>query len=117
MALGTSGIGGHGAARHVPQAMHPSAELYATQNGMYQMQQGAASYSPVHLTPQMHSLQAQGIDGYVLQGGSPHASGLPAPAHLGGFSNSFAGVSPFAGVGLAGPIADPYQRSSFGYGM
>ncbi|KAL4264420.1 PUM-HD domain-containing protein [Pleurotus pulmonarius] len=92
-------IGGHGAARHVPQAMHPSAELYATQNGMYQMQQGAASYSPVHLTPQMHSLQAQGIDGYVLQGGSPHASGLPAPAHLGGFSNSFAG------------------RSSFGYGM
>ncbi|KAF4572499.1 hypothetical protein EYR36_007006 [Pleurotus pulmonarius] len=117
MALGTAGIGGHGAARHVPQAMHPSAELYATQNGMYQMQQGAASYSPVHLTPQMHSLQAQGIDGYVLQGGSPHASGLPAPAHLGGFSNSFAGVSPFAGVGLAGPIADPYQRSSFGYGM
>ncbi|KDQ32435.1 hypothetical protein PLEOSDRAFT_1100920 [Pleurotus ostreatus PC15] len=65
----------------------------------------------------MHSLQAQGLDGYVLQGGSPHASGLPAPAHLGGFSNSFAGVSPFAGVGLAGPIADPYQRVSFGYGM
>ncbi|KAL4250611.1 hypothetical protein AB1N83_014074 [Pleurotus pulmonarius] len=108
-------IGGHGAAR--PQAMHPSAELYATQNGMYQMQQGAASCSPVHLALEMHSLHAQGIDGYVLRGWSPHASGLPAPAHLGGFSNTFAGVSPFAGVGLAGPIADPYQRSSFGYGM
>ncbi|KAF9487698.1 ARM repeat-containing protein [Pleurotus eryngii] len=110
-------IGGHGAARHVPQAMHPSAELYATQNSMYQMQQGATPHSPVHLTPQMHSLQAQGIDGYVLQGGSPHASGLPAPAHLGGFSNPFAGVGPFAVVGLAGPIADLYQKSSFGYGM
>ncbi|KAJ8521773.1 hypothetical protein ONZ45_g1585 [Pleurotus djamor] len=111
-------IGGHGAARPMPQAMHPSAELYATQNGLYQMpQNGAASYSPVHLTPQLHTLQAQGIDGYVLQGGSPHVTGMPA-AHLGGgFSNSFAGVSPFAGVALAGPIADPYQRTSFGYGM
>ncbi|KDQ32393.1 hypothetical protein PLEOSDRAFT_154573 [Pleurotus ostreatus PC15] len=66
-------------------------------------------------TPRLPSVSF--ASGYVLQGGSPHASGLPAPAHLGGFSNSSAGVGPFAVVGLAGPIADPYQRSSFGYGM
>ncbi|KAJ8507226.1 hypothetical protein ONZ45_g10384 [Pleurotus djamor] len=105
----TPGIGSCGAARPMPQTMHPSAELYATQNGFYQVpQNGAASYSPVHLTPQLHTLQAQGINGYV------YFTGMPA-AHLGGYS--FAGVSPFDGVALAVPIADPYQRTSFGYGM
>ncbi|KAF9263107.1 ARM repeat-containing protein [Marasmius fiardii PR-910] len=85
------------------------ADVYGSQNSLYSLQ-GAGSYG----TPlsQLHSLQPQSIDNYVLQGSSSH--------NQNGFSGtaSFGGVSHFGGAALHNALGDPYhQRSTFGYGM
>jgi hypothetical protein len=119
---GNPGHHGHGhhsaGARHIPQGMHPTsvADVYA-QGGLYGMQ-GQGSYTHSHLGPQMHGLQARSIDGYVLQGTSPHSASLTPPhTHASGYTGvaGYANVSPFGTVGVAGSLNDPYQ--SYGYGM
>ncbi|KAG1874193.1 ARM repeat-containing protein [Suillus tomentosus] len=115
---GHHGHGHHSAGRHIPQGMHPTsvADVYA-QGGLYGMQ-GQGSYAHSHLGPQMHGLQARSIDGYVLQGTSPHSASLTPPhTHASGYTGvaGYANVSPFGTVGVAGSLNDPYQ--SYGYGM
>jgi hypothetical protein len=124
MPLGNPGMGGpHGAGRHMPQGhpqANPLADVYGAQNSLYPMQQNQPSFGQPHLTPQLHNLQPQSIDGYVLQGNSTHTQGLsPSHSHGGGFSGAYANVNPFGGSRLiaAGSVNDPYQRPAFGYGM
>ncbi|KAF8887767.1 armadillo-type protein [Infundibulicybe gibba] len=113
-----AGLSAHGAGRHMPQPLHqtnPLADVYASQNGLYPIQQTQASFSQGHLANPLHSLQS--IDGYVLQGNSSHSQGIsPSHSHGGGFSGTGFNVSPFGGAGLTS-INDPYQRSAFSYGM
>jgi hypothetical protein len=132
MALGSQGMGvghgPHGAARHMGQNLHqtnPLTDVYTAQNSLYSLQgtapiQGQASFGQSHLNPQLHNLQTQSIDGYVLQGNSNHNQSIsPAHSHGGGFSNpsAFGNVGGFSNGGLGASLNDPYQRSSFGYGM
>ncbi|KAG1842192.1 hypothetical protein DFJ58DRAFT_855524 [Suillus subalutaceus] len=123
---GNPGYHGHGhhnaGAQHIPQGMHPTsvATVYA-QGGLYGIQ-AHGSYSHSRLSPQMHGLQACSIDGYVLQGTSPHSASLtppPPPPHTQatGYMGvaGYANVSPFGTVGVARSLNDPYQ--SYTYGM
>ncbi|KAF9015412.1 ARM repeat-containing protein [Cyathus striatus] len=107
MTLNTQGSG-----RHLVQGLNanPLTDVYGGPNGLYPMQ-SQPSFTQ-HLTPQMHALQPQSIDGYVLQGNSPHNQ-----SHSSFSGASFTGVGPFNGATLASSLSDPYQRSSFGYGM
>jgi hypothetical protein len=131
MALGNQGGLHHGAAsagaRHIPATLpnNALADVYGAQNGLYSAGgpglQSQGSFGQTHMVPQLHNLQPQSIDGYVLQGNSSHNQGIsPSHSHGNGFSgvSGFNNVSPFGGVGLnAGSLNDPYQRSHFGYGM
>ncbi|CAA7271426.1 unnamed protein product [Cyclocybe aegerita] len=116
MALSNQGMG---AGRHLPQGLagNPLAEVYGASNGLYSMP-GQGGFGQTHLSTQMHSLQPQSIDGYVLQSNSSHnqgLQGLPQP-HGGSFPTaSFASLPAFGSLG--GSLNDPYQRSAFGYGM
>ncbi|KAG5654281.1 hypothetical protein H0H81_005130 [Sphagnurus paluster] len=108
-------------ARHIPASLHqsnPLADVYGAQNGLYNMPQTQASFNQIHLGgSQLHGLQPQSIDGYVLQGNSSHNQGglSSSYSHGGAFSGaSFPSASPFAGAGIS--LNDPYQKS-FGYGM
>ncbi|KAF5392633.1 hypothetical protein D9757_002130 [Collybiopsis confluens] len=95
---------------------NPLADVYGTQNGLYSPLQ-SQSYGQAPLASQLHSLQPQSIDGYVLQGGSGHSQGV-SPSHSNGFSGaSFAGIGHFGGSALHNTLSDPYQRTAFGYGM
>jgi hypothetical protein len=111
-----------GGARHIPQAMHqanPLADVYATPNGVYPIQnQASFGQAQMAAASQLHALQAQSIDGYVLQNNSSHNQGMSAAhSHGGGFSGAtFANVNHFGGAAGVSGMADPYQRS-FGYGM
>jgi hypothetical protein len=119
MALGNQTMGTpHSGNRHLPQVLsaNPLADVYATPNGLYPMQ-NQGNYGQSHLGSQMHSLQAQSIDGYVLQGNSSHNQGPQPHSHANSFNaGSFTNAPPFGGA-LAGSHNDPYQRSVFGYGM
>lgn len=130
-ALGNQAIGlQHGpsaSARHMPQPVHqanPLADVYGVQNGMYSSGhgiQGQGSFGQTHMAPQqLHTMQPQSVDGYVLQGNSGHNQGIsPSHSHGNGFSGGFNhnNVGGF-GVGItAGGLNDPYQRATFGYGM
>jgi len=97
-------------------AANPLADVYRASNALYSMP-GQAAFAQAHLGSQMHSLQPQSIDGYVLQGNSTHNQ-MPQPhSHAGSFpAASFGGLPAFGG-GLGGSLNDPYQRSAFGYGM
>jgi hypothetical protein len=116
MALGNQAMGTpHGGNRHLPQGLP---DVYGPSNGLYPMQ-SQGNYSQSHLGSQMHSLQPQSIDGYVLQGNSSHNQGAQTQphSHPNSFNaGSFTNLPPFAGA-IAGSINDPYQRSLFGYGM
>jgi hypothetical protein len=105
MTLGNRGIALTHHPRHLAQAIHQNhlTEVYGA-NAIYALQAGPAAAAALqgHMTPQMHALQAPSIDGYVLQSGSAHVQGI-SPTH--------------AFAGFAGHAADPYQRTSFGYGM
>jgi hypothetical protein len=77
MALGSQPMAlHHGApspgARHIPAQNSPMADMYAAQNGLYATGghglQSQGSFG--HMAPQLHGLQPQSIDGYVLQGNS-----------------------------------------------
>jgi hypothetical protein len=134
----------HGSGR-LPAGLHQTnalGEVYGGgQNGMYALQggvgvgtaaaaaavlQGQGTFGPSHhhlSGGPLHGLQPQSIDGYVLQGSSVHGQGggpgpglSPSHAHGPGFGgvSSFGNVSGFGG---GGSLNDPYQRSSFGYGM
>jgi hypothetical protein len=97
--------------------MHPTggmADMYGAQGGLYGIQ-GQGSYGHSHLGPQIHGLQARSIDGYVLQGNSPH-NPSPPHTHATGYTGvaGYANVSAFGTVGIAGSLNDPYQ--SYGYG-
>ncbi|EIW86350.1 ARM repeat-containing protein [Coniophora puteana RWD-64-598 SS2] len=122
---GSIGVGNlHNSGRHLPQSLHPSnppmADIYGGQSGLYGLQ-GQGSFAPSHLGPQLHGLQPSSIDPYVMQGGSPHQAGMtPSLSHGNGFAggvSAYANASPFANAGAAGSLIDPYQRSSYGYGM
>jgi hypothetical protein len=131
----------HGVTRHLPPAIpaNPLTDVYGASNGLYSIP-GQGNFGQGHLNAQLHSLQPQSIDGYVLQGNSSHNQGMQqahshsqgmaqahshnqgmqqALSHNGGFPPgpaSFANMPPFGGA-IAGSLADPYQRSAFGYGM
>ncbi|KAJ3879349.1 ARM repeat-containing protein [Lentinula edodes] len=95
---------------------NPLADVYGGQNGLYSLQ-SQASYAQAPLASQLHALQPQSIDGYVLQGNPGHSQGL-SPTHTNGFSGaSFAGMGHYTGSVLPNALSDPYQRTSFGYGM
>lgn len=118
--MGNPGHHGHShpsaGGRHIPQAMHPTADIYGAQAGLYGIQ-GQGSYGHSHLGPQIHGLQARSIDGYVLQGNSPHNASLTPPhTHAAGYTGvaGYANVSPFSTVGVTGSLNDPYQN--YGYG-
>jgi len=112
----------HTTARHLPQTLHgtnPLTDVYGSQNGLYPIQQTpATAFGQAPLSSQLHGLQPQSIDGYVLQGNSSHNLSSSHP-HNNGFSGaSFPTVNPFGGAaGLVNSLNDPYQRSAFGYGM
>jgi hypothetical protein len=112
MALGNQAMGTpHGGNRHLPQGL---ADVYTASNGLYPMQ-SQGNYGQSHLGSQMHSLQPQSIDGYVLQGNSSHNQGAQSQphSHANSFNaGSFTNLPPFVGS-----INDPYQRTVFGYGM
>ncbi|KAF9072675.1 ARM repeat-containing protein [Rhodocollybia butyracea] len=114
MALSNQGMGLSPGSRHIQP--NPLADVYGAQNGLYSIQ-SQASYGQAPLASQLHSLQPQSIDSYVLHGNSSHNQGL-SPSHTNGFSGaSFAGVGHFGGSALHNTISDPYQRTTFGYGM
>jgi hypothetical protein len=131
LTLGNQSMGLHhgatSAARHIPQAVHQSqlVDVYGAQNGLYPAGgpgiQAQGSYNQGHIPPQLHNLQPQSIDGYVLQSNSGHNQGIsPSHSHGNGFSgvSGFNSVSSFGNVGLsAGSLNDHYQRANFGYGM
>lgn len=119
MGLGSQGMGTpHTPGRHLPQGLpNPLVDVYGTVNGLYPLPQTQATFGQLHPAAQMHNMQPQSIDGYVLQGNSSHNQGL-TQSHGNGFSGvSFASINPFGGASLAGSLNDPYQRSTFGYGM
>ncbi|KAH9060790.1 ARM repeat-containing protein [Lactarius vividus] len=103
----------HGAGRHLPA--DPLSGVYSGQNGMYSAglpSQGQPTLSQAGLRGPIHSLQPHALDSYVLQSnaGAPHQGAFSA------FGNVGVGSS-FPGVGVASSLADPYQRTSFGYPM
>ena len=114
MALSNQGMNAAPTNRHMPQ-MSPLTDPYGAANGLYTIP-GQGNFGQAHLTAQMHSLQPQSIDGYVLQGNSSHNQAL-SQQHAGSFqAPAFANMPGFGG-GLSGALNDPYQRSAFGYGM
>ncbi|KAJ3997910.1 ARM repeat-containing protein [Lentinula boryana] len=115
MALSNQGMNlSQGSGRHLQG--NPLADVYGAQNGLYSLQ-SQASYAQAPLASQLHALQPQSIDGYVLQGNSSHSPGL-SPSHTNGFSGaSYAGINHFGGSALPSTLNDPYQRTAFGYGM
>ena len=102
----------HGASRHLPA--DPLVGVYPAQNGLYSaglQNQSQAALSQAGFRAPIPGLQPHTLDGYVLQSNAGHAP------HQGQFS-TFSGVgSSFPGVGVTNGLADPYQRSSFGYTM
>ncbi|KIK70359.1 hypothetical protein GYMLUDRAFT_89399 [Collybiopsis luxurians FD-317 M1] len=115
MALSNQGISLPQSSARLLQG-NPLADVYGAQNGLYSLQ-SQATYGQAPLASQIHTLQPQSIDGYVLQGGSGHSQGI-SPSHTSGFSGaSFAGIGPFGGSALHSTLSDPYQRTAFGYGM
>lgn len=120
MALTNQGMGTpHTPSRHMPQGLsaNPLADVYGSSNALYSLP-GQGNFGQAHLNAQMHTLQPQSIDGYVLQGNSTHNQGVPQQhSHTPSFpTTSFANLPGFGGA-LTGPLNDPYQRSAFGYGM
>lgn len=112
MGLGgqSMGMSPHAGGRHMSPALHQSHvnDIYGGQNGMYGLQQqGGNMYTQAHLTP---ALQHQSIDSYVLQSNSNHTQ-----PH-GAFGNAFSGAFT-NNAALGASMPDPYQRTSFGYGM
>lgn len=100
-----------GSNRHIPQPLHgqnPLTDVYGAQNGLYPIQQATTPFGQSHLTSQLHALQPQSMDGYSSLGAG-HANGFSAAG--------FPVVNHFGAAGLASTLADPYQRSAFGYGM
>ncbi|KAG5715907.1 Pumilio domain-containing protein C6G9.14 [Termitomyces sp. T112] len=120
LGLGNQGMGvshgHHGGGRHPNHQSNPLADIYASQSGLYSMAQGPASFNQHLAGSQLHGLQPQSIDGYVLQSNSSHnQSGLSSLSHGGGFSGS---PFTFAGTGVSSTsLADPYPRNFQGYGM
>jgi hypothetical protein len=102
----------HGTSRHLPG--DPLTGVYSGQNGLYTPGLPSQSQAPISqpgLRGPIHGLQPHALDGYVLQSNAGHGT------HQSAFS-SFGGVgSSFPGVGVTNGLADPYQRTSFGYTM
>lgn len=130
--LGLPGQNMHGItqARHIQQPMHanPLANVYnaRTTQPMYGMAQGSvgmhaqqALHPGMGLHGQQHSysLAPHGIDGYLHQGNG-HAHGMGSASTYDAFGNGMPGMAAFNNtVGIAGALNDPYQRTSFSYGM
>ncbi|KAF5356163.1 hypothetical protein D9756_003987 [Leucocoprinus leucothites] len=105
----------HTPGRHLAQGLQGSlSDVYASSNNVYGLAQAQAGFSQAHLGTLPGNIQPQSIDGYVLQSTSSHNQGI-AP-HTGFNGGSF-NVSPSAGGILTGSLNDPYQRSTFSYGM
>jgi hypothetical protein len=116
IALDDQGMGqAHSASRHLTQGLQGNlSDGYTSGNNVYALAQSQAGFAQAHLGTTIHALQPQSIDGYVLQSNSSHTQGMTPPGFNGG--GSFTNVSPFIG-GVIGSLNDPYQRSTFGYGM
>ncbi|KAG7090722.1 hypothetical protein E1B28_009814 [Marasmius oreades] len=103
MSLGNQGLS---SGRHLQG--NSVADVYSGQSSLYSLQNAGTYGTPLS---QLHSLQPQSIDNYVLQGSSSHSQN--------GFTGNapFGGVNHFSGAALHNALGDPYQRSAFGYGM
>ena len=89
-------------------------DIYNTQAGLY-MPPPQPSFGQNPLASQLHAMQPQAIDAYLLQGVSNPAMAGTHPTQFGGAS--FATMpTPFAGA-MGGGMNDHYQRSGFAYGM
>ncbi|KAJ4473896.1 ARM repeat-containing protein [Lentinula aciculospora] len=130
--LANQNLGGHpGMAPRGPMggSISQLGDVYGPRSQMYGLgQSGAATaglhnqQAALHIQQPLHSLQPQTIDGYILQGGAGPSLGAATNGFgsVGGFNGSMQlpGVASYGGsVGLTGGISDPYQRSSYGYGM
>jgi len=80
---------------------NPLGEVYGSSNALYSIP-GQATFGQTPLNSQMHSIQPQPIDGYVLQHNSSHNQGLQQTFTM----PAFGGTS----------HNDPYHPA-FGYGM
>ncbi|KAJ3540621.1 hypothetical protein NMY22_g4221 [Coprinellus aureogranulatus] len=104
-----------GGGRHLNQNLPNNLNDIYNSPAMYNMPQGQPAFTQSPL-PQLHGLQGQPIDSYVLHNSPGHGPGL-APTHPGAFGASFPNVGPFAGAGLGGAMNDPYQRTGYAYGI
>ncbi|KAF8499091.1 ARM repeat-containing protein [Russula emetica] len=108
----------HGASRHLPG--DPLVGVYPAQNGLYSAGltgQSQGGLSQAGLRGPVHGLQSRTLDGYVLQSNASHAPHQGAFSTFNGVGSSFPGVGVANGVGVTNGLADPYQRTSFGYTM
>ncbi|RXW18444.1 hypothetical protein EST38_g7413 [Candolleomyces aberdarensis] len=108
-----------GGGRHLNQNLSNNNlnEMYNAPAGLYSMPQAQPGFGQSPLAPQLHGLQGQSIDSYILQNSAGH-NPLLGPTHPNPFAGAtFPNISPFAGVNLGGAMNDPYQRSGFAYGM
>jgi hypothetical protein len=111
-------IANHGASRHLP--VDPLVGVYSAQNGLYSAGltgQNQGGLSQAGIRGPVHGLQSHTLDGYVLQSNAGHAPHQGAFSTFNGVGSSFPGVGIANGVGVANGLADPYQRTSFGYTM
>ena len=117
------GMAAAAAQRGLLGSIHPSGQLsdvYGGRSGPYGLSQNGASLhgqaggaTGLHMQQQLHGLQPQMMDSYVLPAGAS-ANGHNLGG-AGGFGN---GISSYGGaVSLTSGLNDPYQRSSYGYGM
>lgn len=118
------GMAAAAAQRGLLGSIHPSGQLndvYGGRGGPYGLSQtglGGASLqggnaTSLHMQQQIHGLQPQMMDSYVIPGGAgANGHGLNG---AGGFGNGITGYG--GAVGLTSGLNDPYQRSSYGYGM
>ena len=93
--------GARGSPYSLPQNGLGGASLHVSQAGL-------------HMQQPLQTLQPQIMDSYVLQGAAAGANGHGLGGS-GAFNNGMTGYG--GSVGLAGGLNDPYQRSSYGYGM
>ncbi|KAF5345840.1 hypothetical protein D9757_014065 [Collybiopsis confluens] len=86
---------------------NPLAGVYGIQNGLYSLH--SQSYGQAPSASQMHSLQPQSINGYVLQGGSGHGHGV-SPSYSRDFSSaSFTRIGHLGGSASHSTFSDAYQ--------
>lgn len=100
----------YGARGAIYQNGVPAAGLHGQHNGHAQQ--------PLHMHNQrQHQPGLNSVDGYVLQGGVPLGSASSfGNLNVGGFTNGMP-VPAVASFGGSIGLNDPYQRTTYGYGL